>query len=284
MRKLDECGQLLLVAGFALGIGIVVLTIMLNNVIYASNIASESSIDTSRYEIANAVQMTSESYEDAYKYAMEGGSFNNTSFEQYIDMYIEIASRNYAISGFTFNCENNKLYQPFFTQNGVVDGRDNWTVASNINTTDVFLLEIPDTSKLGDSSDSLKITITNSSATLWSIELYNSSGIINATVSDQSSVIGTYTAATLINITGNKIDSNPSGSFFFSDNTDGNDYSINILHGGNAVGYFTFSGKLSSGEDFAYARHRVINPTFTMSSSEMNVVRNLPVSLPGRNI
>lgn len=285
MRKSDERGQLLLVAGFAVGLGIVVLTIMLNNVIYASNIASESSIDTSRYDMANTIQMTSETYEDAYRYAMKDGSFNSTSFEQYLDSYAKLASKNYAISGLTFNFENNTLYEPYFSQNGLANGKDNWTIASNINTTDVFVLEIPDTSKLGNSSNSMTITITNSSGFLWSIELFSSSGFINVTVSDQSSEIGTYIASSQINITGNKIDftTTPSPSFQFSDHTAGSNYSINILNGSNAVGYCTFSGHMTSGEQFTFVRHWVGNPVITMHSSEMKIKRNLPITLPGRN-
>jgi hypothetical protein len=286
MRKSDERGQLILVAGFAVGLGIVVLTIMLNNVIYASNIASESSTDTSRYEMANAIKMTSETYEDAYRYATENGSFNSILFDQYLESYAKLASKNYAISGLTFDFENNTLHEAFFTQNGLADGRDDWTVVSNINTTDVFVLEIPDTSKLGNSSDSMKIIVTNSSGLLWSIELYNSSGSINVTVSDQSSTIGTYTASRQVNITGNKIDftTNPIPAVQFPDHTAGGDYSINILNGSNAVGYCAFSGYLTSGEQFTFARYWIVNPAITMRSSEMNINRNLPVSLPGGSI
>ena len=280
----DNNAQLLLVAGFAVGVGIVVLTIMLNNVIYASNIASEASIDTSRYDIANAVQITTKSYEDAYRYAMKSGSFNNTSFEQYLRSYAELASENFAISGFTFNFENNSLQEAYFTQNGLADGTDDWTIASNVNTTDMFVLEIPDVSKLGNNSESLKITVTNSTGLLWSVELYNSSGNINITVSDHSSVIGTYTASSHVNITGDMIDFSTPESFYFNDRTDGGDYSINIINGSSAVGYCAFSGELTMNDPFTFARYWIVNPTIRMSSSEMTIVRNLPISLPGRDI
>ncbi|MEZ5335579.1 MAG: hypothetical protein R2741_10250 [Methanolobus sp.] len=189
-RKFDDKAQLLLVAGFAVGVGIVVLTVMLNNVIYASNIASESSIDTSRYDIANAIQMTTEAHEDAYRSAMQSGSFNNTSYENHLDAYEEMASRNYAISGLTFSMENSSFHEAYLTRNGLYDGKNDWTVVSNINTTDIFLLEINDTAKLGNSSNSLLITATNNTGLIWSLEIYNSSGNINITVSDDSSVIG----------------------------------------------------------------------------------------------
>ncbi|MDG6244208.1 MAG: hypothetical protein QCH31_07430 [Methanolobus sp.] len=282
MRQLDENAQLLLVAGFAVGVGIVVLTIMLNNVIYASNIASESSIDTSRYEIANAVQITSESYQDAYIYAMETGTFNNTAFEEYLHSYAFMASGNFAISGITFNFENNTLHDPYFTQNGLDNGRDNWTVATNINSTDLFLLELPDVSKLGNSSEKLMITATNSSGLLWAIELYNSGGKINITVRDRTTILGTYTASSQVNITGDTKDfGSDSAAFHFSALTTGHDYSINVINGSKALGYCTFSGSMSSGEQFGFARHKVVDPRVTMSSSQIYIKRDLPVSLPG---
>ena len=45
MKHCDESGQILLLAAFAIGFMIVISTVMLNNIIYASNMASESSND-----------------------------------------------------------------------------------------------------------------------------------------------------------------------------------------------------------------------------------------------
>jgi hypothetical protein len=280
----DDNAQLLLVAGFAVGVGIVVLTIMLNNVIYASNVASESSIDTSRYDIANAAQMTTEAYEDAYRYATINGSFNNTDFENCLESYSSLASKNFAISGFTFNFENNSLNDAYFTQNGMPNGRDNWTIIKNINTTNNLVVEIPDVSLLGNSSDSLMISVTNDSGLLWSLEMYNSSGTINITVSDHSSVIGNYTASSHINVTGDKIDSATPANFYFNSLTDGGDYSINIQNGSSAVGYCRFAGNQTSGDPYVFARYWIANPTIEMTSSEMKIIRRMPVSLPGRSI
>ncbi len=280
----DDNAQLLLVAGFAVGVGIIVLTIMLNNVIYASNVASEASIDTSRYDIANAAQMTTEAYEDAYRYATTNGSFNNTKFETYLGSYSELAAKNFAMSGFTFKFKNNSLNDAYFTQNGLSDGRDDWTIIKNINTTDNFVVEIPDVSSLGDSSDSLMISVTNSSGLLWSLEIYNSSGTINITVSDHSSVIGTYTTSSHINVTGDRIDFATPATFNFNSLTDGGDYSINIRNGSSAVGYCRFAGDQTSGDPYVFARYWVANPGIEMTSSEMRIVRRMPVSLPGRSI
>ncbi|WP_340820204.1 hypothetical protein [Methanolobus sp. WCC4] len=284
MKRPDDSAQLLLLAGFAIGVGIVVLTIMLNNVIYASNIASESSIDTARYDISNGLEMTTQAYENAYQSATESGPFDNSTFEQELEAYAETASKSYAITGHTFNFEDYALYEAYMTQNGLASGEDDWTIVSNVNITNTFLMEISNVSKLGNSSNSLMITATNSTGLLWSIELYNSSGSVNITVTDGlSSVIEQREMSlTQIDIIGELIDNSTSVGFDFDDYTEGNDYSINVLGGSNAAAYCTFSGNLTTGEPFMFARYFVANPTVTMHSSDMSITRSLPISLPGR--
>lgn len=288
MKKLDESAQLLLIAGFAVGVGIVVITIMLNNVIYASNIASESSIDTSRYDIANIIQITTEACEDAYQYALTNGSHSSVDsnyFDQYMDNYSKKVSENYGVAGLTFSCQPGNLSAAYFTHSGLVNGENDWTLVENINTTESFALSIPDTSLLSSQSNAVMIKATNTSGDmLWSMEFYNSSGTINITVSDQSSTIGTYQSGIgsgEINITGDQIDSGGVASFFFSDRTDGEEYSISIINGSHAVGTYSISGNLSTGQSFTQARYWVVEPTITISSREIVINRTIPISLPG---
>jgi hypothetical protein len=288
MRKFDDSAQLLLIAGFAVGVGIVVITIMLNNVIYASNIASESSIDTSRYDMANAVQMTTEACEDAYQYSITNGShssIDNDAFEQYMENYTDKVSQNFGIAGLTFSCQNYNTSTAYFTHSGLADGEDDWTVVENINTTDSLALSINDTSLLGNESNKVMIKATSTSGTmLWSMEFYNSSsGKINITVSNQSSTIENFQGDREINITDNRIDNGASGSsdFHFSDLTLGQEYSISIINGSQAVGTYSISGNLSTGQTFIQARYWVVNPTITLSSREMAINRTVPISLPG---
>ncbi|WMW26207.1 hypothetical protein RE474_05710 [Methanolobus sediminis] len=276
MKRYDDKAQLLLLAGFAVGVGIVVLTIMLNNVIYASNIASESSIDTARYDISNALEMTTQAYENAYQSASVNGSVDNVTFEQELEIFAETASKSYAISGHTFSIENSARYDPYMTQNGLASGKDDWTIVSNINTTDEFVLDIPDVSKLGNSSNSLMITATNSTGLLWSIEIYNSSGQRYFVVKDHNmSIIENGTTVFDINVTGES-------SYKFIDNTQGKDYSINIIGGSNTIALFTLIGNHTTGEPFTFIRHYVAEPTVTIYSSDVSITRSLPISLPGR--
>lgn len=278
MKRFDDAAQLLLIAGFAVGVGIVVLTVMLNNVIYASNIASESSIDTFRFDMENSIQMSTEAYEDAYQHTMDMGAFNQTLFEQQITSYSKKASENYGASGFTFHLGNNNISEPYYSQNGLEDGKDEWTIVKNVNFSDAFVFEIPNSSNLANESESLIIKAVNDSGTLWSAKLYNSTGIINMTIRDDSNILGTKEISGgfgLINVTGDE------PFYHFQEHTDGNDYSIKILNGSHTKGTFYISGNLTNGNSFSTARYKVVNPTLTMSSSDIKLNRTIAISLPG---
>ncbi|TGC07297.1 hypothetical protein [Methanolobus halotolerans] len=282
MKKLDDSAQLLLIAGFAIGVGIVVITVMLNNVIYASNMASESSIDTSRYDIANAIQTTTEAYQDAYIYSRQNGN-NSTLYEEYINSYTRKVSQNYATGGFTFHLQNHNYSEPYYTHNGLAGGKGNWTLVNNVNTTESFFIT-PKTSTMGNESNPLVFEAVNQSgSSLWSIKMYNSSGNVNITVT-VGSLAPNYSNNTgsnpELNITGNKIN-NETFIFNYSASTEGQDYSINIYNASNTIGMCTISGNLTSGRSFTLMRHNVANPTLKMSSSRMSVNRTVPVLLPG---
>jgi hypothetical protein len=284
MKKLDDSAQLLLIAGFAIGVGIVVITVMLSNVIYASNMASESSIDTSRYDIANAIQTTTEAYQDAYRYSILDEN-NITRYEEYIDSYSRKASQNYATAGFTFHLQDHGLSESHFTHNGLAGGKDNWTLVSNVNMTESFFVT-PNTSIMGNESNPLVIEAVNhSGSSLWSIGMYNSSGNISITVID-SSLIPRYNNGTWtnleVNITGNQINGvNVITPFNFPASTTGQDYSINIYNGNSTAGMCTVSGNLTSGQPFTIIRRSVANPTLRMASSQMSINRTVPIILPG---
>jgi hypothetical protein len=279
MKKIDDSAQLLLIAGFAVGVGIVVITVMLSNVIYASNMASESSIDTSRFDIANAIQTTTEAYQDAYIYS--NGTY--ADYESYIGSYSMKASQNYATAGFTFHLQNHNYSEPYFTGNGLAGGKGNWTLVNNVDMADSFLITIPNTSIMGNESNPLVIEAVGNGNNLWSIEMYNSSGKVNITVTDGSLIprykndIGINPE---INITGNLINTG-SFPFNYSASTAGQDYSINIYNGNTTSGMCTISGNLTSGQPFTLMRHYVANPTLRMSSSQMSINRTVPILLPG---
>lgn len=116
MRKPDDSAQMIMIAGFAIGLSIVILTLLLNNMIYASNTASESSIETNVFDISDIIHVTLDAHEKAYESA-HNGSFNETKYNDYLDTYSLKMSEVSAFSGVIYTLENGSLHEPYCTQN-----------------------------------------------------------------------------------------------------------------------------------------------------------------------
>lgn len=279
MKRLNESGQMILIAGFIIGIGIVVLTLMLNNIVYASNTASESSIETNVFDFTNVVQTTTEAYEKAYADSNGG---NNTRFNAYMANYSKKMVESYSLSGFIFSLDTDTLQEDvYFTQNGLIDGNDDWTVIEKVNYTDSFSLGSFNASTLGNESNQFRIEANNHSGNIWSASFFNSSGSINITVSDHSSIIGNYQSNTgEINITGDLID-NIHSPFYFLNRTAGQKYSIKFINGSQAMGTFLIRGDLVNNDPFYIERVHVVNSTMKLNKNghlEINVT--IPITLP----
>ncbi|TFH44434.1 MAG: hypothetical protein E4G94_03855 [ANME-2 cluster archaeon] len=279
MRKIDDSAQLILIAGFAIGLGIVVTTIMLNNIIYASNMASESTINTNNFDISNAVQMTSEAYKGAYTEATRGQPFNGAVFNHYIINYTDKASRMYALSGVSFTLVNGTFYDAYFTENGQYDGNSDWVVMNNISVTDYFLM-IPNSSSLGNEEDAFEVqAINQSDVSIWSLKLYNDSGNIGFNVTNLTGSIS-GTAGYSLNITGNLIDVGTDFNFFFDTDTAGETYKLDFVDGSNAIGFFSVSGSLTDSQQFTRIRYKMTNASISMASSDSQINLSLPMCVP----
>ncbi len=277
MKKMDESGQIILIAAFIIGIGIVVLTVMLNNIVYASNTASESSIETNVFDYSNVVQTTTEAYEKAYN----GSNYGNNSviFNAYMENYSEKMVRSYSLSGFIFSLENDTLQDAYFTENGLADGNDDWVVIERVNSTDSFLLDKLNVSSLGNESNKFVIEVNNHSGSKqWSASVYNSSGTITISVSNQTTSIGNYTSASgFINITENQ--------FRFLDNTAGQTYTIKFINGSHSMGTFRIAGKLVNGNDFHIERVHIVNSTMKLNKNgHLEINSTIPITLPKGHI
>ncbi len=285
MKKMDDSAQLLLIAGFTIGLAIVVSTIMLNNIIFASNMASESSIDANRYYVSNARQMSSDALSGAYGYATKNQtSFNATLFNQYMSSYNQKAASVYALSGISFNVRNSTFYDGYFTENGLLDGDSDWIVIADVNLTNQFLIEINDTSVLGNATNAFTVqAINQSNVTVWSIKLYNDSGNVNITVYNQSMVaVGEETTNVYyLNITNNSIDYGSETIPFNLDYyTASEPYMLKFLNGTNAAGYFSISGNLTDGTSFSRVRYKMTNATVSTSSGKTRINVSIPISIP----
>jgi hypothetical protein len=285
MRKDDDSAQLLLIAGFAIGVGIVIFTVMLNNVIYASNMASDSSTETSPFEVGNVLALTSQAYEDAYTSAISSGTFNDTVFKAYLSSYEDEACKMFALSGTSLYMENSTLNDAYFSKNGMEDGVDNWTLISNVNLTDTFMVEIPDASTFSNNSSCLRIeAIEMGGNMLWAMDIYNSGGKVNLRVMDSNSTLGTAASTsgyTFLNVTGNYINMTNYFDFHFNDLTSSHEYQINVINGTAGEGIFTISGNLVNGQPFTIARHAVVLANITIVSSDKEMFVSYPISVPG---
>jgi len=283
MKKMDDSAQLVLIAGFTIGLAIVVSTIMLNNIIFASNMASESSIDANRYYVSNIRQMSSDALSGAYGFATKNQtSFNATLFNQYMSGYNHKAASVYALSGVSFNVRNSNFYDGYFTENGLLDGDSDWIVMADVNSTDSLLIEINDTSVLGNATNAFTVQAINSSgSSLWLVKLYNDSGNVNISVYDQNmSAVESGTSSGFLNITNDLVDGDDSFDFHFNDYTVNETYKLKFLNGTNAAGYFSMSGNLTDGTSFSRVRYKMTNATVSTSSGKTRINVSIPISIP----
>ncbi|MDF1533900.1 MAG: hypothetical protein P1P69_05290 [Methanosarcinaceae archaeon] len=284
MRKMDDSAQLILIAGFTIGLAIVVSTIMLNNIIFASNMASESSIDSNRYHISNAKQMSSDAFSGAYGYAIQNQTpFNETLFNQYMSSYNQKAASMYALSGVSFNVQNSTFYDGYFTDDGLSDGESDWIVIADVNSTDSFSIEIYDTTVLGNATNAFTIQAINvSDISLWSVKVYDDSTNVNITVLNQSMAIieERTTSFYSLNITNNSIDNGANFDFHLGEYTANETYKLKFLNGTNALGYFTISGNRTGSTPFSRVRYKMTNATVSTSSGKTRINVSIPISIP----
>jgi hypothetical protein len=270
MDKSNDSGQMLLLAAFTIGFMVVVSTVMLNNIIYASNMASESNNDISYFEVSNIARMTDEATKAAYYNATTDSSFNHTVFSHYLENYSHEVTILYAYKGVSFSFTNSTLYDAYFTKNGLSSGQEEWTVIDNVNATDTFTMEIPDTSNLGNVSEPFEVHALNQSgSSIWFMKIYDDGSNIKANVSNQ-----TYTIdPSLIDIKGN-------GAYQFDNNTAGKIYSLKYLNSSNIIGLYSLSGELTTGDSFRCERYKVINATADIATSKNKINVTFPVTVP----
>ncbi len=243
--------QFMLLAGFIIAIGLVITTVMLNNIIYQGNMAGEAGSDPVKYDVVNLMAITADDTKSAYRNAtnVSGVGLGNmiANFTNQTQNFNGNLSEIYALHGEGINVSwdvsnwRNNL-SANFTKNGMPFGgatNSNWTVIQNVVssniTVNVTLIGTP----------TFYINITNAS-TNWTIPL----------------VVGT--------------------NYFNNDSISNNilpPYSINFFNGENSYGNYSINGT-ASGNAFIRARDYILNATVTLSTSKMSVNITIPVSVP----
>ncbi|SNQ61658.1 conserved hypothetical protein [Candidatus Methanoperedens nitroreducens] len=234
--------QFMLLAGFIIGIGLVITTVMLNSVIFEGNMAVGAGTEPSKNDIINLIQITNDETRAAYRNAINISvptSLMIADFTRQTQNFSDNLSTIYALHGEGVNLSwdvsnwNNDIY-PYFTDNGTAGGSANWTVIQNVKDSDI---------------------------------------IVNITTFGGSFNI------TLINSTTDWINLTSTGNFTFK-KTSVQPYSIVFINGMNNAGKFKITGNTSDGKAFIRARDYILYANETFSTSRMRADFTIPISVP----
>ncbi len=237
----NESAQFMLLAGFIIAIGLVITTVMLNNIIFESNMAGEAGGDPIKYDIVNLMRISGDEMKSAYRNATALGGDDQQKRNNFINQTQNFSAnlpKMYALHGEGVNVSwdisnwNNSNYANF-TDNGTANGATNWTVIQNVSSSNITV---------DVTSGEFYINLTNSTPD-WQIKLNTSSPFIK--ISNSSST----------------------------------PYAIIFINGASATGIYSINGT-ASGRTFNRSRDYILNATVTLSTSIMRTNITIPVSVP----
>jgi hypothetical protein len=233
--------QFMLLGGFIIAIGLVITTVMLNNIIFQGNMAGEAGADPLRYDIVNIMQITGDEMKSAYRNATELGGNAQSNFNNQTQNFSANLSTIYALHGeginVSWDVSNWNGNYANFTNNGTLGGAADWTLIQNVSTSNITV----HATQLG----TFHINITNTT-TNWTVPLVAGNNYINNTnIADHITP----------------------------------PYSIIFINGANAAGNYSISGT-ASGRAFIRARDYILYATVKLSASRMRADITIPVSVP----
>jgi hypothetical protein len=265
----NESAQFMLLAGFIIAIGLVITTVMLNNIIFESNMAGEAGGDPIKYDVVNLMRISGDEMKSAYRNAtnVSGVSKDNmiANFTNQTQNFSANLPKIYALHGEGVNVSwdvsnwNNGFYANF-TNNGTVNG-ENLTLIENVKNVTIFEL-------INVSGSNLNVTVTNQNtdAVLWSMKL-DGNGVIKVNSSYSFNI--NYSYINLLN-----------SSYNFNKSIGSNNYKISFIDGQKDNGKFKMTGNTTYGINFIQARDYILNTTITLSTSNMRANITIPVSVP----
>ncbi|NJD51422.1 MAG: hypothetical protein FIB07_00975 [Candidatus Methanoperedens sp.] len=244
----NERAQFMLLAGFIVAIGLVIATVMLNNIIFESNMAGEAGGDSIKYDVVNLMRISGDEIKSAYRNVTATGqnpALKVTNFTNQMQNFSGNLSKIYALHGEVVNLSpdisnwNNTRYANF-TDNGTANGAANWTVIENVKNSNITI-------NVTTISSPFNISITSSTSS-WKINFITPE---NRTITN-SQIIANVTTQP---------------------------YKISFINGGNVSGRFNITGT-SNNIPFIRARDYVLNATIILSTSDMRANITIPVSVP----
>jgi hypothetical protein len=240
----NERAQFMLLAGFIIAIGLVITTVMLNNIIFESNMAGEAGGDHIKYDLVNLMRISGDEIKSAYSNVTAPGqnvSLKYTNFTKQMQNFNGNLSQIYALHGEGINLSidisnwNSTSYANF-TENGTVSGISNWTLIENV------------------SSSTISMNVIVTSGTFQILLKNSSSKLINLTIGAHTGLI-------------------------FSNSTISDPYSISFINGSNAYGNYSIAG-IAFGKNFNRSRDYILNATIFFSTSDVRANITVPVSVP----
>jgi len=203
----NESAQFMLLAGFIIAIGLVITTVMLNNIIFESNMAGEAGGDPIKYDIVNLMRISGDEMKSAYRTAngtnatLKIANFTNqmNNFSANLPMLYALHGEGVNVSWDVSNWDTSLSAN--FTKNGTADGATNWTVIANVNnaTIVVNITQLPFTISIINATKTWQTNY--SAAGNWTIN--NSQIMNNITSAYVIRFINGANVAENYNITGN---------------------------------------------------------------------------------
>lgn len=246
----NERAQFMLLAGFIVAIGLVIATVMLNNIIFESNMAGEAGGDSIKYDVVNLMRISGDEMKSAYRSATKVSAPKAemiTIFTNQMNNFTSNLSQINALHGEVVNVswdkDNWNSSRPAnFTDNGTASGAANWTLIENVKNSTIIV-------NVSSINSSINFTVNISNATTyWPIN-FNTTGI--RTISN-TQIKQNITSA----------------------------YSISFINGSTTSGNYTITGNTTYGKDFIRSRDYVLNATIILSTSDMRANITIPVSVP----
>ncbi len=240
--------QFMLLAGFIVAIGLVITTVMLNNIIFESNMAGEAGSDPLKYDIANLMAISANEMKSAYRNVTAPGqnaTLKLINFTNQMRNFNGNLSKIYALHGEGVNVSwdvsnwNNTLYANF-TENGTATGATNWTVMESVKNSTIIV-------NITSLTPTFIINVSNATE-YWHIN---------------------FTTTGIQTINNTQIKQNITSA-----------YSIAFLNGNTTSGNYTISGNTTYGSDFIRARDYILNATVTFYTSRMRADITIPVPVP----
>ena len=191
----NDSAQFMLLAGFIISIGLVLTTVMLNNIIFESNMAGEEGGGPLKYDVVNLMQISGDEMKSAYRNATNINIFSNqmNNFNANLSYIYARHGQGVNVSWDVSNWAN--IIPAHFSENGTANGETNWTVIENVRNSNITINFT--------TTGTLNISLVNSTTMIW-INLTTNSSFENTSSTPYSIIFnnGANTAGTF-RITGN---------------------------------------------------------------------------------